>query len=287
MTYPPNTESTVIKPGFRAFTLVELLVVIGIIGVLISILLPTLNRVRRQANDVVCQSNLRQIGLACQNYGVDNRDFWPSSKYTVDFGSGAYRVGYGVADKSDPTKVETTYGFPATMHRLGYLKSAGSATGNSVWICPAALDSIKENRNTYAWLTSGVAESPWGTTYRKGGTVLNMPNMNSKERQKFGAIMFYVYDSYDNAPSAIGDPTSNSPSLPGTFGKQYYAHYSRSSISPVPFDASGKPIVAWKDPMKGIPIAYTLFLDGHVGRRVSYALAATPTTFVSYRAELP
>ena len=61
----------------RAFTLVELLVVIGIIAVLVGVLLPTLASARRSANSAACMSNLRQIGQTIHMYVNANKGILP------------------------------------------------------------------------------------------------------------------------------------------------------------------------------------------------------------------
>ena len=61
------------------FTLVELLVVIGIIAILVALLLPALNKARQQSTKVQCASNLRQLGISMLMYGNDNKQWMPPS----------------------------------------------------------------------------------------------------------------------------------------------------------------------------------------------------------------
>jgi prepilin-type N-terminal cleavage/methylation domain-containing protein/prepilin-type processing-associated H-X9-DG protein len=68
----------------RGFTLIELLVVVAIIALLISILVPSLARARRQAKRSVCASNLHQIGIAMPAYLQDNDDWYPAAPQESD-----------------------------------------------------------------------------------------------------------------------------------------------------------------------------------------------------------
>lgn len=78
----------------KAFTLIELLMVISTIVMLVAILLPSLQRVRRQAKAIGCQSNLRQWGQAFAMYTSDNNGWlppfhplplWPLKDYIVNY----------------------------------------------------------------------------------------------------------------------------------------------------------------------------------------------------------
>lgn len=82
----------------KAFTLIEMLVVISVISLLIAIILPSLNAVKAQAQSVVCRSNIRQLALANAGYASDNRGHYVHASRDI-FGANNHRW-YGVRDNT-------------------------------------------------------------------------------------------------------------------------------------------------------------------------------------------
>lgn len=76
----------------NAFTLIELLVVIAIIALLLSVLVPSLNKVKRQARKMLCMSNHKQIGLGLLAYAVNNDEKFPDHPGQAGNGAPYYYV---------------------------------------------------------------------------------------------------------------------------------------------------------------------------------------------------
>jgi prepilin-type N-terminal cleavage/methylation domain-containing protein len=155
------------------FTLVELLVVIGIIALLISILLPSLNKARQHAQRVNCASQMRQIGQFVGFYASHHRNQVPLGYLGID----AYIPGNSTLwHMSKGTNINGPVG-------LGYLFSSGivkvdkgSGSGSAkIWFCPSmppefGLNLKQSGYDTWVPLPmDDPASHPFGSAYQKMG----------------------------------------------------------------------------------------------------------------------
>jgi prepilin-type N-terminal cleavage/methylation domain-containing protein/prepilin-type processing-associated H-X9-DG protein len=175
------------------FTLVELLVVIGIIALLISILLPSLNKARQAAQRSACLSNLRQVAMAINAYMAENKQTLPEAGYDNANGRNGAPLGSawtpgGVFARNGGAQLQVWAPIPDSMNNYGppaasnphryvtpsigdalrrYL-SGNNPNANSVWRCPSAGDRfamVVTQKDGEDSMATASADSTWYPNY--------------------------------------------------------------------------------------------------------------------------
>lgn len=185
------------KPA-PAFTLVELLVVIGIIAILIAILLPSLRKARENAMTVQCESNLRQLALAMILYANEQNQWLPprAEKQPPSGGNPITTSGKIWSEYIGESGV-----IPEVTVRPG---TQGYTTG--VWRCPTVTDETLRAQGSYGW---------------GGGYGVNVTNVfryaqyNTAPPKRIGGVKM-VWVKQPATTWLIGD-TGRSSGYPGTY----------------------------------------------------------------------
>jgi prepilin-type N-terminal cleavage/methylation domain-containing protein/prepilin-type processing-associated H-X9-DG protein len=174
------------RKRLAGFSLVELLVVIGIIAILISILLPTMNKAREQARLVTCLANLRSLGQGMFLFAHDNHDRLPNGNPPLVWYSYAGSNDAMVAFNKTTMKSPGVFFCPSDAQAWGPPKDIvtadqqlqNSARGSyeffNLWFAPESgpILSKFKGRAPLVWDVDGGATTGIARNHRGGGNVV-------------------------------------------------------------------------------------------------------------------
>ncbi len=231
----------------RAFTLVELLVVVAIVAVLIALLLPALNKAKQAARAASCMSNQRQVITACSSYASEFTGLMAAS-YTADDGrislspwflSGESNGGSAYAKKTSTVYLPAgkVFGCPSNKH-FAY-SSRGNAFGRS--------------NQSYAMTLEG----PHMKTYRPLGSGRPFLNVQRLARVPHPAEYVWTIDVTSSRNWGAGNPG------PGLMVARFYAN-KRGGWQEATHLTHGNR-------------ANASFFDGHIEQRTDQQLFESPT----------
>lgn len=244
------------------FTLVELLVVIGIIGVLVAILVPALKTAREAANRTKCASNLRQVGLAMRMYINDNRGWtafapnyglWELPRGTPLKADDPYAY-WGIAympyiSRLDPSAFRSSSGSLATENAL--------ANSRSLFRCPS---------NRYMDIDPGYSDVAMPATYglnwfvtHQPGDFSPIPRGRNTTKIRDTSAFIVAHDAFEHLLEGNGDFLTNiritNPDVPS---------YTADSINITQYRYEPRAPIAVQEYYRHNKSCNVLWLDGHV-----------------------